>query len=72
MAERKNQSYMRETKPSQQELDQGYMACGCGSGIYLLQAGFDTKMTFCEQCGKWVASRAEFFKLDQGAEILSK
>lgn len=63
---------MRETKPSEQELDQGYMACGCGSGIILLQAGTDLKPKRCGQCKRNVVSRAEFFKMDQGAEILSK
>lgn len=51
--------------------NRGFKICDCGAGVKLLQAGFEVKTSFCEQCAEHVADRDEFF-FQNGAEVLSK
>lgn len=61
---------MSSENPTQQELQQGFKECGICKGILLTEAGFEVKTSYCEQCGKHVASKEDFFNVP--IEILSK
>lgn len=45
--------------------------CHCGQ-VELLEAGTECNVHFCQLCGKWVADAQEYYKLNAGAEVLSK
>ena len=51
--------------------NRGFKICESGSGVKLLQAGFEVKTSFCTQCNEHVADRDEFF-FQNGAKVLSK
>ena len=61
---------MSSENPTVQELQQGYSECKCGSGIELLQAGFEVSVYHCKKCDKMMASKEEFFSV--AAEVFSK
>jgi hypothetical protein len=61
---------MSSENPSAQELKQGFKECKLCGSLLLLEAGFEVKTSYCEQCHKHVASKEEFFNVP--IEILSK
>lgn len=61
---------MSSENPTVQELQKGYSECKCGSGIELLQAGFEVPVYHCKKCDKMMASKEDFFNVP--VEILSK
>lgn len=50
----------------------GYRVCSFGDGVELLQAGYDVNMHFCSLCKREVADSDDFFKFQNGVEVLSK
>ena len=51
----------------------GYELCKeCDSGVHLLEAGFELNTHMCSHCKCFVADKDDFFKLSDGAELLSK
>jgi len=59
-------------KPTDEEKDRGHSLCACDDGVLLHQAGFDIDLHMCTMCKQMVADRDEFFKLNDGAEVMSK
>lgn len=44
----------------------------CNEGVVLEDAGFDVEMHDCNLCGRHVADKADFFKMNEGVRALSK